>query len=211
MSKHKFVPICAWSVTSLAVFLAIIVWGQSLNWHLSGISNYLLFPIFGLIAFSILWSQYMSLAARQYFKIDSSVLKIYFNVTGWLVLFSILLHPGLLVWQQWRNGDGLPPGSELHYVTPGLEFVVILGMINLTILLLFEFRRWLSKYSWWHYFLYIVDIAIISIFYHGLKLGSQLQTGWYRYIWIFYGLSYLAAIIYIYRQRYVNHQKVTSG
>jgi hypothetical protein len=136
--------IVAWSITIVAVFLAFMAWGQSLSWHIFGTSTYVLFPIFGLMAFSVLWSQYMAIALRQWSKQAADSLTHYFNITGWLVLVFILLHPGLLVWQLWRDGAGLPPQSDLGYVAPSLKFFVILGMINLTVLLLFELRRFLA-------------------------------------------------------------------
>jgi hypothetical protein len=207
VSKQTRIQIAAWCITLISIVLAVIVWGQSLRWHVFGTSTYLLFPIFGLIAFSLLWSQYVSTALRQCFKADSSALANYFTITGWLVLAAILLHPGLLIWQLWRDGAGLPPNSELHYVLPGLRGFVILGMINLTIFLLFELRRIFSKQSWWRPFTYIVDLAVLLVFLHGLKLGTQLQTGWYRKIWFFYGFSFLVSLAYIYRNRFINRHQ----
>jgi hypothetical protein len=186
MRNRQFAAkITVWAITFTTVLLAIVVWGNNLQWHIFSESTYTLFPVFGLVAFSILWSQYLSLAIKQYLKLDKTVLASYFNVTGWLVLLAILLHPGLLIWQLWRSGRGVPPNSELHYVIPGLKWAVILGMINLTILLLFELRRIFAGQSWWRVFTYVVDIAILSIFYHGLRLGTQLQSGWYRKVWFF--------------------------
>jgi hypothetical protein len=201
-SVQKKVQIAAWSISFASVTLAIIVWGQHLRWHIIGSSTYLLFPIFGLVAFSLLWSQYISSATRQYFKLDRAALASYFKVNGYLVLAAILLHPGLLIWQLWRDGGGFPPGSYLHYVLPGLKFAVILGTINLTILLLFETRRVFAKYPWWQYFRCIVDLVMFSVFYHALRLGTQLHTGWYRKVWYFYGLTLLIALIYTYKIRF---------
>lgn len=207
-SRPRQIQISAWGLTVISIGLAIIVWGQSLQWHIVSTSTYLLFPIFGLIAFSLLWSQYITIALRQYFKVPGSALGGYFNITGWLVLAAILLHPGLLIWQLWRDGAGLPPGSELRYVMPSLKGAVVLGMINLVILLLFELRRVFAKQSWWRPFTYIVDLAVLSVFFHGLRLGTQLQSGWYRKVWFFYGLSFIVALAYIYRNRFLNRPKV---
>ena len=200
--------IIAWFITIISVSLAVIVWGQSLHWHIIGITTYLLFPIFGLVAFSIMWSQYISIAFKQYLKIKGPALKNYFRVTSYLVLVAILIHPSLLIWQLWRDGAGLPPSSYVHYVLPNLKLFVILGSINLTIFLLFELRRIFSKYSWWRYYTYIVDIALLSVFYHGLRLGTQLRSGWYQKVWYFYGISYVIALGYIYRNRYLNKKRL---
>lgn len=184
-------------VSATSVLLAILAWGQGLLWHILDTSTYLLFPIFGLIAFSLLWSQYVAIALRRLVGVEDKKLSNYFTITGWLVLLTILLHPGLLIWQLWRDGAGLPPGSELSYVMPSLKAFIILGVINLAILLLFELRRIFAQKPWWKYFGYLVDITMLSIFIHGLKLGTQLQTGWYRYVWLFYGLTLVVLLLYI--------------
>ncbi|HUC88260.1 MAG TPA: hypothetical protein VMR95_03885 [Candidatus Binatia bacterium] len=206
-NRQLTAKIFAWVITLATALLAIIVWGNSLQWHIFSESTYTLFPVFGLIAFSLLWSQYITLAVKYYFKFDGAVFAQYYNITGWLVLLAILLHPGLLIWQLWRSGRGLPPNSYLHYVIPSLKGAVILGMINLTILLLFELRRIFAKHSWWRVFTYVVDIVMFSIFYHGLRLGTQLQTGWYRKVWFFYGGVFLIALLFIYRCRFVKWRK----
>src|SRR5205823_845458 len=105
-SSAKNLQVAAWSISSVAVVLAIAAWGQYVHWHIFGTSTYLLFPVFGLIAFSILWSQYITLALRRYYELGKVSLTTYFRVTGYIVLLAILLHPGLLIWQLWRDGLG---------------------------------------------------------------------------------------------------------
>jgi len=200
--KQRVIKVVAWSLSSISVLLAILAWGNSLDWHIFGASTYLLFPIFGLVAFSLLWSQYITLALRYYYKLEPNSLSKYFVVTGYFILLAILLHPGLLIWQLWRDGQGLPPGGELHYVMPSLKFAIILGEINLLILILFELRRFFANKPWWRYATYLVDLVMLSIFYHGLRLGNQLHSGWYRIVWYLYGATLLFALGYIYKQRF---------
>lgn len=202
MKRTSYLKIFAWGLSFSVLTIAFVAWGQNARWHIFSTGTYLLFPLFGLLAFSTLWSQYMVVAARNLFDVDKSALTKYFSVTGYLVLLFILLHPGLLTWQLWRDGSGLPPGSELRYVMPSLKWVVILGMINLTILLLFELRRIFAKKSWWRYFTYLVDLVMLSIFYHSLRLGTLLQHGWLRTVWIFYGATLVIALGYIYSKRF---------
>src|SRR5262249_44844052 len=156
------------------------------RWRIVGVSTYLLFPVFGLIAFSTMWSQYAAGLIRRLAGVPPTALKGYFDATGYIVLLAILLHPGLLIWQLWRDGAGLPPHSDLTYVAPALRAFVVLGLINLSILLLFELRRWFSGKAWWRPVPYVVDVVMFSIFIHGLKLGDQLQMGWFRGVWFFY-------------------------
>src|SRR3989344_5422163 len=95
----KQLNIFAWGLSFAAIALAILAWGQTYEWDVIGISTYLLFPLFGLLAFSLMWSHYIASALRQYLKIDKSALHNYLEITSLLVLVFILLHPGLLTWQ----------------------------------------------------------------------------------------------------------------
>lgn len=137
---------------------------------------------------------------------DRKVLQTYSEVTSFVVLICILLHPGLLSWQLWRDGLGLPPGSEWKFVGEGLKVAVTLGMISWFAFLAYELRRWYAKKSWWKYVQYASDIAMLLIFYHALRLGSQIRHGWYRGVWWFYGLTLVASLIYIYYTKYQSRQ-----
>jgi hypothetical protein len=52
---------------------------------------------------------------------------------------------------------------------------------------------------------YLVDLAVLGIFYHGLRLGDQLYGGWFRAVWYFYGVTLAAALshkyIILYKER----------
>lgn len=188
----------AWGTTLGAVLVVFVAWGQYLGWNMDALSVYTLFPLFGLTAFSIMWSHYIVAAKRKYLGFPKEVTKDYFEKTSWAALVAFTLHPGLLIWQLWRDGMGLPPNSYLTYVGPALKGAVALGSISLLIFLAYEFHRKFGKKSWWKYVQYLSDVAMFAIFYHGLKLGGNLQSGWFRYVWYFYGLSLVISIIYIY-------------
>ncbi|MGC1177068.1 MAG: hypothetical protein WA843_03270, partial [Candidatus Saccharimonadales bacterium] len=120
------------------------------------------------------------------------------------VLIFICLHPSLLIYQRFRDGYGLPPHSYESYVAPGLGWVTLLGSISWLIFIAYEFRRKFGQRSWWHYVEKAGDVAMLAIFYHSLRLGSQLQPGsWLRVIWWFYGLTLVAVLIYNYRRYYL--------
>lgn len=200
----------AWGLSVLTISLAVLVWGQSFRWNFERLSLYGLFPLLGLVAFSLMWGHYIMSAVRQYLKLDKAVLAKYFTLTSAVVLVAILLHPGLLIYQLWRDGFGLPPGSYLNnYVAPSLAWATILGWIALIIFLLYEFRRRFSDRPWWKYALYANDLAIIAIFIHGLRLGRHLQAGWFRGMWFFYGMTLLIALIYINRLRVLDKSWVS--
>lgn len=192
----------AWSLSTLVAVIAVVAWGQGVRWRLAGLSTYQIFPLLGLLAFSLMWSHYIAAVLRLHYKHDKAVLSRYFEVTSLVVLGAILLHPGLLGWQLWRDGLGLPPGNELHYVAPDMRLYIVIAMISLTLFLAYEFRRKFGTRSWWKYIAHSTDIAMILIFIHSLKLGSQLQTGWFRAVWYLYGVTLLGALGYIYSLKF---------
>lgn len=193
----SYAPNIPWVLTSIVALLAIFDWASSLSWHFAGISIYQIFPVLGLLAFSIMWSHYMAGIMKRTFLVGHD-LDDYFRITGYAVLVAILLHPGLLAYQRLRDGFGLPPGSETSYVAPMLGWVVVLGMVSFFVFLAYEFKRWYGERKWWKYIAYAGDIAMLAIFYHGLRLGSQLHGGWYRIIWWFYGITLIGALLNTY-------------
>jgi len=176
------------------------VWGSSNAWHLAHLSIYQIFPVLGLLAFSIMWSHYMTGFFRKNL-LKTVNLESYFRYTGYVVLLAILLHPGLLIYQRFRDGFGLPPHSYESYVAPGMAWITLLGSVSLLTFLAFELHRWFKDRSWWKYVIYAGDAAMLAIFYHGLRLGTQLHVAWFRYVWYFYGSSLMAYLIYSYYLR----------
>jgi hypothetical protein len=195
--KNRAVNIAAWTISIASVCLAIIAWFDSYNWNLPRFSTYILFPLFGLIAFSLMWSHYIASVIRQMAGLNKQTLSAYFETTSLIVLAAIFLHPGLLIWQLWRDGNGLPPGSVYDFVGMSMRFSATLGIVSLLIFLAYEFRRLFDKKPWWKFVGYATDAAMIMIFYHGLRLGGQLNSGWYLAVWMFYGVTLVLSLIYI--------------
>lgn len=192
----------AWGLTVLVVMLAFISWGQGHQWHLASLSSYNLFPIFGLTAFSIMWAHYIVAALRLHYNVDKGVTKSYFEITSLIVLACILLHPGILIVQLFRDGAGLPPESYLHYVRPSLKWAVLLGSASFAIFIGYEFHRIYDKKPWWKYMQYASDVAMFLIVIHSLSLGNDLGPGWFRGVWIFYTVSLVAALVYMYSLKF---------
>src|SRR6266545_2166590 len=187
-----------WSLASGTTTVAIIVWGNGNHWQLADLSTYQWFPLFGLVAFSLFWSQYVMLALAQYAKVKK--LKRFFKVTGRVGLGALVLHPSLLVYQLWRDGFGLPPESYVrHFVAPGLGWVALLGTFSWFIFLIYYLQRFLKNFWWWRWFKYVTQVAILAVFYHGLRLGEQLQSGWFHYLWLVYGIVLVLALLYLNR------------
>ena len=192
----------AWSLAAGSSSLAIIAWGQSLHWELSTLSIYQFFPVLGLLAFSLMWSHFMVGWLRRRWHQEKTVVHGYFEITSWVVLAALLLHPGLLAWQLWRDGFGLPPNSYLeHYVSPELGWIIWLGIVSLTAFLLFELRRVYQTARWWPFIASLSDIAILLIWYHGYRLGGNLQSGWFKMVWFVYGLTLVHVLAGTYWRR----------
>jgi hypothetical protein len=196
-----YLLLAAAALTTFTCALAFVAWGQDNSWQLVGISTYQLFPIFGLLAFSIMWSQYVMEGIKNYLG-QPQALDRYFNATGWLVLVAILLHPGLLIAQRFHDGYGLPPGSYESYVAPMQRWIVILGSLSLLMFLAFELKHFYRDKPWWKYVLFLNDIAILAIFYHGLRLGTDIGHHWFQIVWYLYGFVLVPVFIYRYWRKF---------
>lgn len=207
--SDRKLQLAAWSLSLVASTVAFIAWGEGIRWRIGGVSTYKLFPLFGLLAFSIMWSHYIMGAVRRYMGASKEVLKDFFEITSMIVLLCILLHPGLLVWQLWRDGLGLPPLSYLNnYVANSARWAALLGSLSLIVFLSFELRRWFNKKKWWRYIEYASDVGMGLIFIHAFRLGGQLHSGWFRVVWWVYGISLVAALatIYAYKHKQKNEE-----
>lgn len=198
----KYLNTFAWGLSATVSATAVIAWGQNINWQLAGISSYKVFPVFGLLAFSLMWTHYIVAGIKAAFNLqDLTLSKTYFEATALVVFGALLLHPGLLVIQLWRDGFGLPPGSYKAYVSAGLIWAVYLGVVSWLAFMAFELRRWYSDKKWWKYVVYANDIAIWAIYIHGLKLGADVAASWLNSVWIFYGFCLAMAFIAIYYKK----------
>jgi hypothetical protein len=202
LEQARVSQVIAWTLITLACLVSIIAWGSFYQWHLWPTSTYIVFPLLGLLAFSIMWTHYMMTALRTAWSLKKETLADYFRWTGYAVLILICLHPGLLIYQRFKDGYGLPPHSYESYVAPGLGWITLLGTASLLVFLAFELHRFFRKYTWWHYVADASDAAMLAIVYHGLRLGTQLHQGWFRYIWLFYLVTLLLALVYKYIKRF---------
>lgn len=196
--KQRAMNITAWGLSAVVCGLAIAAWSQGYELELDDLNGYLLFPLFGLLAFSLMWAHYVVGALRRAGSIDKEPLKNYFAITGWMALIFILAHPSLLIFELWRDGFGLPPNSYLTYVGPAMKWAVALGTLSFLIFLAFESKRWFDKKGWWPVIEYAQVVAMFAIVAHSLALGTNLQTGWFRFVWMVYAASLLLSVAYLY-------------
>jgi hypothetical protein len=184
----------AWALSLLVCLLAIIAWGDTFSWRIFPLNVYAFFPLLGLLAFSLMWTHYVVGTAKDMLHVNTPRIWSFYRYTGYAVLLLICLHPGLLIYQRFRDGYGLPPKSYETYVAPSLSWITLLGTVSLLVFLAFELRRIFGTRQWWHFVVEAGDLAMLAIAYHGLRLGTQLQMGWFKYVWLFYA-AVLAAIL----------------
>src|SRR6185503_11558571 len=89
---HKAQAALPYCLAGVASGLAFWVWGSSLGWDFSHLSVYVLFPLLGLLAFSIMWSHYM-VGALKNNLLRGTDLTHFFRYSEYVVLAAILLHP----------------------------------------------------------------------------------------------------------------------
>lgn len=189
-------------VTVIVVLPAVLSWLQYAADFSGSLSVYVVFPLFGLLAFTLMIAHVLVGAAGMLSGLDMRKLQRYYTYTSVVVLAGILLHPGLFVWQLYQDGYGLPPNSYLQYVEPSLRGFVLLGVISFVIFLIYEFKRVYGKSSWWHYIERASDLALVLVFVHGLFLGSNTQAGWFRVVWVMYGVTLISCLIYAHYRRH---------
>jgi hypothetical protein len=156
-----------------------------------------------------MWSQYVIEAVKNLLHHESAIGS-FFKHTSLLVLILILLHPGLLVAQRFHDGYGLPPGSYKSYVAPAQAWITMLGSLSLLMFLAFEFKRFFGDRPWWKYIIVLNDLAILAIFYHGLRLGQDIGHSWYRGLWYVYGVVLVMVLGYKYYRKLQTRRPATT-
>lgn len=195
MNRERY-EVVEWILGLFVVSTSLAVWLQVRGTDYSQYSIYDIFPLFGLLAFGLMWTHYVNGALRRYWNIEQKKGgDIYWMVSTMLVLALIVLHPLLLNIGLVRDGFGLPPASYSS-VYSGKEGYLFLGTSALLVFLAFELRRWYKKASWWKYVEYLQLAAMVAIFVHALSLGTELTVGWYMLVWWGLGISLVAAVAY---------------
>jgi len=170
----------------LIVLLPIYFWGDSFAWNFSAVNLYLLFPLLGMLAFSIMWTQVVVGTFKEKFHdVD-----IFFSRTGVAVFLLFFFHPVLAAIAQFNSVGSL---SLFDLVGPPHKKFLVLGMIAFTIFVLYEVvlrvaaLRQVKKLN--KFFEVASEFGVILVFIHSINLGSHLQAGLLKYIWWFYGIT----------------------
>lgn len=182
-----------WAGTLLFVGLAFFVWWPSTK----NLTTYALFPIFGLVAFTLMWTHYTAGALREHLRLPEETLRNHFHITSLIVLFCILAHPILLETQLYLDGLGLPYQSiPAVYTTTKERLAILAGITALVCFLLFELYRFFKNRSWWKYVEWANIAAMALILWHGFTLGGELRQPWFQVVWAFYAVTFVCAVAY---------------
>ena len=176
----------------LAVLYPASVRILNLEWSLDSTFLSNLYPIFGLIAFSILWLHSISGVFESWLRKQIDFNR-YVKYTSTIVFISIILHPFIYLMILDFNLGEIFSVSRLY---------IWLGIIGWLLLITYDIgKAFIQKSIFsrnWNKILLISTLGFIIIFFHSLGLGSDLQSGVLRKLWIFYGTTGIISTIYTY-------------
>ena len=190
-----------WLLGAAAVLLPVIAWMADKD--LGNLTIYEIFPPLGLIAFGVMWTHFVMGALRRYSGATGMKNNAYLTISMGVVLALIVLHPGLFWLALYLDGYGLPPQSYTELYATQLGFLM-LGTLSLMIFLAYELKRWFGNKGWWKYVELAQIAGMIGIYVHALGLGNELASGWFSVVWVIYGITFVAAVVY---SRFVHKKK----
>ena len=173
-----------WGSGVLLSVLAVVAWAQTRLGGAGALGTYDIFPLFGLLAFSLMASHYINGAIGRFSEHKGKPNDAYWVASSALVLVLMIAHPLLLNYGLVRDGLGLPPASYVAAYSEGVLYAFLLGIAGLAIFLLFELKRWFGARKWWRWVEYLQIVGMVTIAIHALVLGRELQHGWYRWVWL---------------------------
>src|SRR3989344_712857 len=188
----------------LAVLYPVSVRLKSINWTTDAALLLNLFPVFGLVAFAILWLHALSGVFEPWLRNNFDFDRFVHN-TSMLVLVCIILHPLLLFVYVDFNLEKI----LLYY---GHLLYIRLGVVGWLLLITYDIGKALKKYNFfarnWNKILLISTIGFLLTFFHSVRLGSDLQSGPLSTVWLFYGVTAIFATLYTYGiKRIFNNNK----
>ena len=150
------------------------------------------FPMLGLLAASLMWLHTVSGALEEWLKqyVD---LDYFSHWSSWLILVSFVLHPLLFLIL-----IKFDVASLFSYQPRAFLF----GFLGFFMLITYDIGRALKKYNFfvrhWDTIRLLSTVGFLLTFFHSLALGSDLQEGLLRVLWIFYAVTAALATIYTY-------------
>ncbi len=195
-------PLLRFAIPVLLFFLFLVP-GYSF-FHLRGGFSFLsglaltslshaLFPLVGLYAFFFVWSQVMIGTNRDWLKQYFPGIMRFHRAEGVFALLFACLHPVLLL-----IGVGLTAYFAKTYVPQPLHLYIWLGYVQLTLIIMTAGTALLMRLSFirkiWRWIHYANYLVFVSVWVHSWFLGSDVQTTNLRYLWFFYGGTFVLTV-----------------
>ncbi len=178
MNKNNF-----YLLLVVVLLLPLYFWGDSFAWDFSIISGHVLFPLLGMLAFSLMWLQVVVSTFPKAFNIN---LDRFWAVSGLWVLILFVAHPVVAVFANKST-------NIFSFVADAQQVYIWLAVIAFIVFVLFEIvmrlgkkpfaaraRPYIEKASY---------VGVILIWVHSLNIGSHTGFGFLNYVWWFYGIT----------------------
>jgi len=159
----------------------------------------LVFPIFGLYAFTLLWTQLLIGPNAILFRKVQPKITIFHHRQGIFIFLLVLTHPTLILiafgLYQYLGYKFLPKPLVLY----AFLGTVALGFLTVTAVTAILSRLSFLKYKWrmFHFLNYVVfTLAWI----HSWNLGSDIKSSNLKYLWIFFAVTALISAFLRFRR-----------
>lgn len=152
-----------------------------------------LFPLFGLYAFFLIWTQIMVGSNMGWLRRLFPGVLTWHRTEGLVAFVFAMIHPLLLV-----VGEGLDRYFSYSFVAPDKRIYVWLGYVQLILLTVAVLSALLRRQRWWarhwrkvHILNYVV-FALVVI--HSWNLGSDTRGTLFTYVIYFFVVTYLVSL-----------------
>jgi predicted heme/steroid binding protein len=155
---------------------------------------YALFPLFGLLAWSLMWTHYINGVLVMRYGLERS--RLYKTVSEVIVFFCLWLHPGLLIYQLWMdNSTIIEYVGQRNAVFILGAFAAWLAFLSYDILVRFKNRPFWKKHWIWVSLTQALAMGIIYL--HAIKFGRHIQVSWFKVYWAVLGLVLVPCMVYL--------------
>jgi hypothetical protein len=153
-----------------------------------------IFPIFGLIAFVLLWTHTILGVFEPW--LHTRWPRLFDGYVHWsavTILVCIILHPLLLlIALNFSLADVLAINSPY----------VLFGVIGWCLLIIYDITKPFRRYNFiarnWTNILIISNIGFVFTFFHSLHVSGDFDIGFMHWLWIFLGVTAIASLIWTY-------------
>lgn len=134
-----------WLLGAVVTVASVAVWVSGLK--STGLNAYSLFPLFGLLAWSIMWTHYAYGVLMARFGFERN--RLYQKVSTKIVFACLWLHPGILIYQLWVTTQTLPPASLVEYMGRANAMLLVGALVAWLTFLSFDVLIRFKKNPFW--------------------------------------------------------------